>query len=81
MKPVSSLRALVLGQAAPVGAAGLASRDTAGTRRHPVQYRPEQVLIDDLVVGPHGGQPLSFNPCSLTDAAQPAHGGKIGALQ
>ena len=50
----------------PVGAAGFARRHLAGTRRNAMQDRPIQGLVDDLVVGGHGRQPLAFCPQNLS---------------
>lgn len=81
MQPLPRLHPLILSQPRPIGAAGLSRCDSACPGRHPVQDGPVQIFVDDVVVGGHGGQPLSFNPCNLTEAAPLAHGGKIGALQ
>lgn len=50
----------------PVGAARLACCDRAGPGRDPMQDRPVQRLVDDLVFGGHGVQPLVFNAANLS---------------
>lgn len=66
MQPRLGLHPLILRHSGPVGAACLARRSLAGTRRHPMQDRPIQGLIDDLVSGGHGRQPLLFRPLNLS---------------
>lgn len=63
------LRSLVGRHASPVGAAGFARRRLAGARSHPMQDRPIQVFVDDLVFGGHGRQPLVFSPQNLSRSA------------
>ena len=60
------LRSLVGRHPGPVGAAGFARRRLAGARRDPVQDRPVQVFVDDLVIGGHGPLPLAFSPNNLS---------------
>lgn len=58
MQARPSLRSLVGGHSSPVGAASFARRRLASARRHPMQDRPVQVFVDDLVIGGHGPLPL-----------------------
>lgn len=67
MQPRARLCSLVGSHPSPVGAAGFARCYLAGSRRHTVQDRPIQGLVDDLVFGGHGGQPLVFNALLLSD--------------
>lgn len=64
------LRSLVGRHPSPVGAAGFARRRLAGARRHAMQDRPVQGLVDDLVFGGHGRQPLAFCPRNLSRSVQ-----------
>lgn len=63
------LRPLILSHPRPVGAAGFARRRLAGARRHAMQDCPIQGLVDDLVFGGHGPQPLAFCPQNLSRSA------------
>jgi len=58
-------RTLVGGHPGPIGAAGFARRSLARPSCRPVQDRPIQVFVDDLVFVGHGPQPLLFRPQSL----------------
>ena len=60
------LSPLIGGHPGPVGAARLACCDRAGPGRDPMQDRPVQRLVDDLVFGGHGAQPLVFNAANLS---------------
>lgn len=61
------LSPLIGGHPGPVGAARLACCDRAGPGRDPMQDRPVQRLVDDLVFGGHGVPPLVFNADLLAD--------------
>lgn len=58
---------LILSHASPVGAARLARGGLTGAGRNAVKDRPVQRLVDDLVFGGHGVQPLVFNASLLAD--------------
>lgn len=60
------LSPLICRHAGPVGAARLARSGNACPGRDPMQDRPVQRLVDDLVVGGHGVQPLVFNAANLS---------------
>jgi len=67
MKQRVRLLPLIHGHARPVGAARLARGGGAGPGRDPMKDRPVQRLVDDLVFGGHGVQPLVFNARLLAD--------------
>ena len=69
MQQPSRLLPLISGHPGPVGAARLARRRLAGSRRYAMQDRPVQRLVDDLVFGGHGVQPLVFNAANLSRSA------------
>lgn len=81
MQSIPRLRALILSQPAPVGAPRLPRRDGTCAGCHPMQDRSEQVLVDDVVVGRHGGQPLSFSRTKLSPRARPDYVEKSEIVQ
>lgn len=66
MQSLPRLHSLIGRHPGPVGAAGFARRRLAGARRHPMQDRPVQVFVDDLVIGGHGPLPLVLCPQNLS---------------
>ncbi|MGH6979518.1 MAG: hypothetical protein ACRED4_09535 [Brevundimonas sp.] len=66
MQQLSRPLPLRSGHPRPVGAARLARGGRAGPRRDAVKDRPVQRLVDDLVFGGHGIQPLVFNAANLS---------------
>mgnify|MGYP006900568355 CR=1 FL=1 len=66
MQQHARLLPLISGHPSPVGAARLARGGGAGPCRDAMKDRPVQRLVDDLVFGGHGVQPLVFNAANLS---------------
>ena len=81
MKPLPRLLPLVFSQPCPVGAPGLSRRDSTCPSGHAMQDRPIEVLVEDVVVGGHRPQPLSFHPRNLIGRATADYRAKIEVSQ
>lgn len=66
MQQHARLLPLISRHPGPIGAARLARGRFAGPCRDAMQNRPVQGLVDDLVFGGHGVQPLVFNAANLS---------------
>ena len=69
MQQLGRLLPLISGHPGPVGAARLTRGGLTGPGRYAMQDRPVQRLVDDLVFGGHGVQPLVFNAAKLSRSA------------